>query len=93
VNGRAYTGKHWTANNVLVLAFNEGGGPPVTANLWLWRGWLPVGFYVAVYVGKWIRFSRVAEVVYRQPELLLDERVMDWPGAPAWDYTIHGEPR
>lgn len=37
-------------------AWNEGGGPPLTLNLVLWRGWLPVAFYLGVSVfGRWFR--------------------------------------
>jgi hypothetical protein len=39
---------HW-------LGFNEGGGPPVTFNIVLRNGWLPVGFYLAIWLGFWVR--------------------------------------
>jgi hypothetical protein len=92
MNSRAYTGWHWRHDDVLVLAFNEGGMPPLTANLWLRRGWIPIGFYIAVGWGnKWFRFHRIPKPAPVDDTLLLDERITDWSKAFPWDESVHGK--
>jgi hypothetical protein len=53
-----YTGRFWRGR-YLFVAFNEGGMPPLAFNLKLKDGWLPVGFYLAIGIGRrWLHLTR-----------------------------------
>jgi hypothetical protein len=60
IRNGGYYGHFWSErNDCLYIAHNEGGHGPLVWNLKLKRGWLPVGFYLAVRLaGRWFRFSK-----------------------------------